>query len=60
MSAFSPMPKYYFNVHNVTPRLDGIGEELLDDAAAWHEGTVIAGELFKEIDASSSLGRNGA
>jgi hypothetical protein len=26
------------------------GEELLDDNAAWHEATIIAGELFKDID----------
>ena len=46
------MPKYYFNVHNVTHRSrpDAIGEELRDDESAWKEATIIAGELFKDID----------
>ena len=44
------MPLYYFNVHNVTSRADEIGEELPDDATAWKEATIIAGELFKDID----------
>ena len=44
------MPRYFFHVHNVEPSPDDIGEELPDDEAAWKEGTLIAGELFKDID----------
>jgi hypothetical protein len=47
-----------FKVHNVTPHSDDLGEEL-PDAAAWHEATIIAGELFKDIEATSSQGWNG-
>jgi hypothetical protein len=53
------MPRYYFNVHNVTTRADDIGEELADDDAAWKEATLIAGELFKDIAGKSSRVRNG-
>jgi hypothetical protein len=44
------MTRYYFNVHNITPSTDAVGDDLPDDAAAWHEATLIAGELFKSID----------
>jgi hypothetical protein len=44
------MPRYYFNVHNVTPSIDRDGEELRDDEAAWRQATLTAGELFKDID----------
>ena len=44
------MPRYYFNVHNVTPSIDHEGEELRDDEAAWRQATLTAGELFKDID----------
>ena len=53
------MGKYYFNVHNVVPHPDDIGEELPDDAAAWHEATIIAGELFKDIDGNFQPGKDG-
>ena len=29
---------------------DDIGEELPDNDAAWHDGTLVAGEIFKDID----------
>jgi hypothetical protein len=51
------MPKYYFNVHDVTSRTDDIGEELPDDATAWNEATLVAGELFKGIDGKFQLGQ---
>jgi hypothetical protein len=53
------MGKYYFNVHNVILHPDDIGEELPDDEAAWHEATIIAGELFKDIDGNFQPGKNG-
>ncbi len=45
------MAHYFFDVHYERPAtVDEIGEELTDDDAAWHEATIIAGELFREID----------
>jgi hypothetical protein len=32
---------------------------LTDDEAAWHEATIIAGELFKDIDGNFQPGKNG-
>jgi hypothetical protein len=45
------MPRYFFNIHREKiPTLDVLGEELPHDEAAWREATIIAGELFKDID----------
>ena len=44
------MPRYFFNMHGIRPSIDEVGEELPDDEAAWHEATVIAGEIFRDID----------
>ena len=44
------MAHYFLDVHYERPLVDEIGEELADDDAAWHEATIIAGELFREID----------
>lgn len=44
------MPRYYFNMHGVRPSEDDMGEEFRDDEAAWHEATLVAGEIFKDID----------
>jgi uncharacterized protein DUF6894 len=44
------MPRYFFNVHHLQPGADDSGEELADDEAAWREATLVAGELFKDID----------
>jgi len=44
------MPRYFFNVRNIPPAMDPIGEELADDEAAWREATTVAGEIFKDID----------
>jgi hypothetical protein len=44
------MPRYFFNVHDVSPSADDQGEELPDDEAAWREVTTFAGALFKDID----------
>jgi hypothetical protein len=43
------MPKYYFNVHNISPSVDDMGEELPDHEAAWLEATLLAGDIFKDI-----------
>jgi hypothetical protein len=42
---------------HVEPSTDGIGEELPNDEAAWKEGTLIAGELFKDIDGKFQPGQ---
>ena len=44
------MPRYFFNVHNIPPKIDDIGEELPNDEAAWREATVYAGEVLKDVD----------
>jgi hypothetical protein len=44
------MARYFFNIQDGSSRPDMKGEELPDNEAAWHEATLIAGELFKEID----------
>ena len=54
------MPRYYFDVHNVPPRLDEIGAEPLNDEAAWHEATVFAGELFRDVDGKILPGQDWA
>jgi hypothetical protein len=54
------MPRYFFYVHGVRPSSDEEGEELPDDEAAWDEATLIAGELFKEIDGKFQPGQEWA
>ncbi|WP_375142238.1 hypothetical protein [Bradyrhizobium sp. CCGB12] len=44
------MPRYFFNVHDVQPSTDDLGEELPDDDAAWREATKFAGALLNDID----------
>ena len=44
------MPRYFFHMHGVRASRDDRGEELKDDEAAWHEATLVAGEIFKDID----------
>jgi hypothetical protein len=44
------MPRYFFHVHGVRRSHDEEGEELPNDKAAWDEATIIAGELFRDID----------
>jgi len=44
------MPRYFFHIHGVRPSVDDIGEDLPHDEAAWHEATLVAGEIFKDID----------
>lgn len=51
------MPRYFFNVHGVRSTEDEVGEELPDERAAWVEATIIAGELFKDIDGKFQPGQ---
>ena len=44
------MARYFFPVHNEGPTPDTEGEDLPNDEAAWRKATLIAGELFKDID----------
>ena len=44
------MPKYFFNVQNLAPEIGNRGEELQNDEATWQEATIIAGDVFKEVD----------
>jgi hypothetical protein len=54
------MPRYFFNVHNVDPSIDDVGDELPDHEAAWRQATAIAGEIFKDIDGKFRPGQNWA
>jgi hypothetical protein len=42
--------RYFFQVHNIPPKLDEIGEELPNDEAAWREATIAAGSIFKDVN----------
>jgi hypothetical protein len=44
------VPKFFFNVRYDGDRQDTEGEELPDADAAWREATIVAGEVFKDID----------
>jgi hypothetical protein len=51
LRAASPyMPRYFFNTRGIRPITDEEGEELPDNETAWNEATIMAGELFKDID----------
>jgi hypothetical protein len=51
------MPRYFFNVHGVRKSTDELGEELPNDQAAWVEATIIAGELFRDINGKFQPGQ---
>jgi hypothetical protein len=44
------MPRYFFNVNGTENAEYGDGEDFLDKEAAWHEATLVAGEIFKDVD----------
>jgi hypothetical protein len=44
------MPRYFFNIQNGSSGPDMEGEELPNKEAAWREATLMAGELFKDLD----------
>jgi hypothetical protein len=52
------MARYFFNVRSEASGPDMVGEELLNDEAAWHEATLVAGELFKDIDGKFRPGQD--
>ena len=49
-AAFPRTSRYFLNVHYQSSGSDKDGEELSNDGAAWLEATLIAGELFEDID----------
>jgi Domain of unknown function (DUF6894) len=49
-SAFSRMPRYFFNVHDERSGIDTEGEELPNNEAAWREATIVAGKLLRNMD----------
>ena len=51
------MPRYFFNVFYGPSNVDVIGEDLPDEQAAWHEGTLVAGELFHDLDGGFQPGQ---
>ena len=54
------MARYFFNIHGVRQSPDEEGEELPNDEAAWTEATIIAGELFRDIDGKFRPGQDWA
>jgi len=54
------MARYFFNIHGVRQSLDEEGEELPDNETAWKEATIIAGELFRDIDGKFRPGQDWA
>jgi hypothetical protein len=55
---FYCMARYFFNVHGERSGPDWVGEELPDHEAAWKEATVMAGEIFKDIDGKFRPGQD--
>lgn len=51
------MPKYYFDVNESgIPNADE-GYAFPDDDAAWHEATLVAGEMFRDVDGAFKPGQ---
>jgi hypothetical protein len=57
---FQDMPRYYFNVHNVSPSAGDVGEELPDNESAWRRATVIAGAALFKADGTFRPGQEWA
>jgi hypothetical protein len=51
------MPRYFFNVNGAVHSSDDDGEEFPDDKAAWKEATLVAGEMFRDIDGKFQPGQ---
>jgi hypothetical protein len=51
------MPRYFFNVNGAVHSSDDDGEAFPDDEAAWKEATLVAGELFRDIDGKFQPGQ---
>jgi len=56
---FPRMARYVFNLLDGRSNPDMQGEELPSNEAAWRAATLIAGELFKDIDGNLDQARNG-
>jgi hypothetical protein len=54
------MARYFFNIHGAHESPDEEGEELPDNEVAWKEATIIAGELFRNIDGELRPGQEWA
>lgn len=54
------MPRYFFNVGNMPPSLDTVGEELPDDEAAWVQATTFASDILKDVDGRLRPGQSWA
>jgi hypothetical protein len=52
------MARYFFTIHNEGGAYDTEGEDLPNDEAAWREATLMAGELFKDIDGKFRPGQD--
>jgi hypothetical protein len=44
------MPKYFFDVNGSGVPDEYRGQTLANDDGAWHEATLVAGEIFKDVD----------
>jgi hypothetical protein len=42
--------RFFFNVNGAQKSEDQDGEDFPDREAAWHEATLVAGEIFKDVD----------
>jgi hypothetical protein len=51
------MPRYFYDVNGSGIRGSEEGEILANDEAAWHEATLVAGEIFKDIDGNFRPGQ---
>ena len=51
------MPKYYFDVNGGGVIHSDEDMILADDDAAWHEATLVAGEIFKDLDGKFKPGQ---
>jgi hypothetical protein len=47
----------FVHVHGVRQGSDEVGDELPDDKTAWDEATIIAAELFRDIDGKFQPGQ---
>ena len=54
------MARYFFNIHGARRSLDEEGEELPNNEAAWKEATIIAGELFSDMNGKFRPGQEWA
>ena len=54
------MPKYFFNASDVAPNIDDMGEELPSNEAAWREATIVAAQIFRDVDGSLRPGQDWA